>query len=254
MSKVFDRYALYYDLLYSDKDYEGESDFIEELFEKYADKKPKNVLDIGCGTGGHIVPLVKRGYSLVGLDISPTMLRLAREKLIRLGLSAELYEKGIRDFDLKRKFDSCLCMFAVLNYITTNEGLMQSFQNIRSHLNDDRLLIFDFWYGPAVLNIKPSARVKEVERDDIKVLRIVEPEMDVNQHICKSHYHLIAMRGNKIVDDIKETHVLRYLFPQEIRYILQANKFELLYLCEFPNLGTPPSEKTWNVAAVAKAI
>jgi len=253
-SKVFDRYACYYDLLYSDKDYEGEVNFIEEVFEKYAEKKPKSILDIGCGTGGHIIPLAKRGYVLVGIDASPTMLRFAREKVDKLNLSVELCERDIRDFDLKRKFDSCLCMFAVLNYVTTNEGLLQSLRNIRSHLKDGGLLIFDFWYGPAVLNINPSVRVKEVEGSGVRVLRIVEPEMDVNQHICKSHYHLIAMRGKKILDEVKETHLLRYLFPQEIRYMLEANKLELLHLCEFPSLGTPPSEKTWNVAAVAKAV
>lgn len=145
-------------------------------------------------------------------------------------------------------------MFSVLNYVTTNEGLLKCLKNIRSHLNDGGLFIFDFWYGPAVLNIKPLVSVKEVEGGGIKVLRIVEPEMNVNKHICKSNYRLIAMKGEKVLDDIKETHVLRYLFPQEIQYLLDANRFELLHLCEFPYFGNPPSEKTWNAAAVAKAI
>lgn len=252
-SMAFDRYALYYDLLYSDKDYESECDFIEEIFKKYG-SKPKNLLDIGCGTGGHLIPLVKRGFSLVGLDASPTMLKLAHEKLDKRGLSAELYEKDVRDFEIGRKFDACLCMFAVLNYVTTNEGLMRSFRNIRRHLNERGLLIFDFWYGPAVLSIKPSVRVKEVKGEGIRVLRIVDPEMDVNQHLCKINYHLIVTKGKEVVDDIRETHAMRYLFPQEIQYMLAANKLKILHLCEFLNLDIPSSEKTWNVTAVAKAI
>lgn len=254
MDMAFDKYALYYDMLYSDKDYERECDFIEDIFEKFAETLPRKILDIGCGTGGHVVSLVRRGYSLVGLDLSSVMLGIARDKLKKMGLDAELYNRDIRDFNLKRKFDSCLCMFAVLNYVTTNKGLMQSFNNIRDHLNDGGLLIFDFWYGPAVLNIKPSVRVKEVEVGGSKVLRIVEPEMSVNEHVCKTHYHLIAMKGKEIIDDIKETHRLRYLFQLEVQYMLKANNFELLHLCEFLNLETPPSETTWNVAAIAKAI
>lgn len=93
MSKIFNQYALYYDLLYSDKDYEVETNFIDKIFEKHADRKPKNILDIGCGTGGHIISLVKRGYNLVGLDISSTILNLAREKLKKLCLNTELYKK-----------------------------------------------------------------------------------------------------------------------------------------------------------------
>jgi SAM-dependent methyltransferase len=60
-------YSKYYDILYMDKDYDKECDFVEEAFNKYSLSKPVKILDVGCGTGGHLIPLAKRGYEVVGI-------------------------------------------------------------------------------------------------------------------------------------------------------------------------------------------
>ena len=80
MVKVFQRYAEYYDLIYQDKDYEKECDFLEEIFQAYQSKPVKSILELGCGTGGHAIPLAKRGYELTGLDTSSVMLKQAEKK------------------------------------------------------------------------------------------------------------------------------------------------------------------------------
>ena len=70
-----------YDLIYKDKDYERECDFLEEIFKKYSTIFPvKTVLDAGCGSGGHAIPLAKRGYRVVGFDLSEVMISQARKK------------------------------------------------------------------------------------------------------------------------------------------------------------------------------
>ena len=66
-------YASAYDALYHDKDYERECDFLEAIFRKYS-KKVKTILDLGCGTAGHALILARRGYEVVGVDRSVTML------------------------------------------------------------------------------------------------------------------------------------------------------------------------------------
>jgi len=62
--KSFERYAEYYDLIYQDKDYEKEYDFIEEIFQNFSSNPVKTIFDGGCGTGGHAIPLAKRGYQI----------------------------------------------------------------------------------------------------------------------------------------------------------------------------------------------
>lgn len=52
--------------------------------------KANNVLDLGCGTGRHLIVLAKSGFSVYGQDISKKALKLARERLKKEGLKAEL--------------------------------------------------------------------------------------------------------------------------------------------------------------------
>jgi len=92
---VFNKYSRYYNLLYRDKDYAGEADYVHELIRKYS-PDAKSLLDLGCGTGRHAFPLAKKGYSVTGVDISEEMLAVASSHLSSLSwrpstLNTQLY-------------------------------------------------------------------------------------------------------------------------------------------------------------------
>ena len=74
---VFNEYARYYDLLYRDKDYGAETDYIHNLIQK---QNPgcRTILNLGCGSGRHDRCLVERGYAVTGVDLSEEMLTAAR--------------------------------------------------------------------------------------------------------------------------------------------------------------------------------
>ena len=75
----FEDYSAVYDALYRDKDYQAETDFLGEVFNKYAKSHPQTILDLGCGSGAHAFGLTRRGYRVTGVDRSERMLELARE-------------------------------------------------------------------------------------------------------------------------------------------------------------------------------
>jgi len=68
-------YAEAYDFLYQDKNYSSECDLIEEIFRKFAPGKIRTILDLGCGTGSHAIPLAQRGYRVTGVDLAENMLQ-----------------------------------------------------------------------------------------------------------------------------------------------------------------------------------
>jgi SAM-dependent methyltransferase len=251
---VFKDYAKYYDLLYRDKDYEGECDFIEQAFRKFSDLEVRNILELGCGTGGHAIPLARRKYEITGLDASTVMLNIAKEKSSKLGLKIDFRKSDIRDFKFKKKFDSIICMFAVLNYLTRNKDFEKTLRNVREHLKKSGLFIIDIWNGLAVMRILPSVRVKVVEQNKTRIIRIVEPELDAVNHVCRNHYKMIILENDRLIEEIKETHVIRYLFPQEIKYYLEKAGFEVLEICEFPKIGGVVDENIWNIAIISRAI
>ena len=79
MSKVFLDYSKYYDLIYKDKDYQREADFVISLIRRYC-PGAKSILSLGCGTGNHDFLFSQSGYEVTGVDLSEEMIRIANIK------------------------------------------------------------------------------------------------------------------------------------------------------------------------------
>ena len=248
-------YSDNYDLLYSDKDYAAECDLIEKLFQRYSTSPVSSIVDFGCGTGNHVFPLSSRGYSLVGVDRSEHMLAIANDRLRKTPDSQKArFEQGdIRTADLGRQFDAALIMFAVLGYQIENKDVLATLKTARHHLKAGALLIFDVWYGPAVLRERPSNRIKVIPTRDGKVLRASSGELDVPNHSCTVRFHLWQLAEGRLVNEIEETHRMRYFFPLELNLLMECAGFSLVRLGAFPDIDQDPDETTWSVIAVGRA-
>jgi len=251
--KAFRNYGKYYDLLYQDKDYAEECDFLEEIFRRYAGDMPKAILDAGCGTGGHALILAERGYDVTGVDQSKEMIYIAKNKAAHIGANADFRRMNMIDFKLGRRFDACISMFAAVGYVTANEELQRCFSSISNHLKTGSLFVFDYWNGPAVLTIKPSINVKTVKNEDERLIRIATPQLDAAHHLCKVSYHCMVIKGRELIEEFEEEHMMRFLFPEEVRHYLEETGFDLLSISPFMSLEGKADETVWNVIAIAKA-
>lgn len=229
---VFDEYAHYYDLLYKDKNYDEEANYIDCLIKKY-NTNAKTTLDLGCGTGKHAELLTKKGYSVHGIDMSEKMLQEAyarAEKNENLTFS----RSNIQEFILKEKFDVITALFHVMSYQTTDDALGKVFAQAYQHLNNNGIFLFDCWYGPAVLTEKPELRIKRLENENVKITRIAEPVLRENENIVEVHYDIFVQNKNtKEIRELKETHIMRYLFKQEVLRLFQKAGFQYKDSFEF---------------------
>ncbi|MCK4733817.1 MAG: class I SAM-dependent methyltransferase [Methanophagales archaeon] len=247
----FKEYAAYYDLIYKDKDYETEVDFIEDIFGEFIGaSNPKNILEVGCGTGNYTKILVDRGYEVTAVDVSEDMLKLASEKC-----DCEVIKGDISEITINDKFDTCIAMFAVMGYITENADIIKALNNIHKHLKPNGIFVFDVWNGLAVLRLLPEQRLKEVESDEILITRFAVPNLKAFDHICEVNYKLIIQnkRDTKL-KEINEKHVMRFYFPQELKYYLENAGFEVLKICPFLDLNGRVDENVWNIAVIARAV
>jgi len=257
MSEVFGSvYADAYDAIYHDKDYGAECDLIESIFQTYGDGSIRSVLDLGCGTGNHALLLAERGYEVVGVDRSSAMLAHAWQKAIDLtnGGSMAFRRGDIRSVDLQQHFDAALMMFAVLGYQLENADVLSVLRAARRHLRPGGLLIFDVWYGPAVLYQRPSQRVKVIPTPEGQVLRVASGELDTRRHVCTVHFHVWQLEGDQLVAETKESHPMRYFFPLELDLFLECSGFARIQLGAFSEFDREPSEATWNVLEVARTV
>jgi SAM-dependent methyltransferase len=98
-------------------------------------------LDLACGTGKSTLPLLARGYSVVGCDISEGMIREARRKLPALADSFSVAD--MRDLPDLGEFDLVLCLDDAINYLLSDDELEAAFAGVARVLAPEGVLAFD---------------------------------------------------------------------------------------------------------------
>ena len=248
-----DLYSEYYDLIYHDKDYEKECDYIESLFARYSGRKTKTILELGAGTGAYTIPMGERGYKVLATDISAPMLELARAKARKKRLTGLLsFEvSDMRQVRSRETFDACMCMFAAIDYLPSLSDVEMTFKSAWRRLRPKGLFVFDFWNGEAVLKVGPSQRFKVVRERNTTLIRLATPSLDLRAKSCGIHYTTFVIEGHELKHEFSEHHKVRYLFLDEVRRVLANSGFDLLSLHPFLSPGKKVSARDWNVTAVA---
>jgi ubiquinone/menaquinone biosynthesis C-methylase UbiE len=78
--QLYKKYAKYYDKIHDKFDQKKESEFINWAVDKHKLSEGNYLLDVACGTGRHI-EFLKDYYKILGVDINPEMLKIARLKI-----------------------------------------------------------------------------------------------------------------------------------------------------------------------------
>lgn len=140
----YTNFAPIYDrLMREDIDYEKWADYIESIFAHFG-KTPKLVCDLACGTGNITIPMAKKGYDMIGVDKSPQMLSIAREKAADAGLDIMFLSQCFTKLDLYGGCDAFLCMIDGFNYVLTPKTLFQIAKRIKTcFLEPGGIVIFD---------------------------------------------------------------------------------------------------------------
>ena len=252
---VFAGYSRYYDLLYRDKDYAGESRYVAQLIRQHA-PSAGSVLEIGCGTGAHAAELAEIGFDVTGVDMSEGMLDAAESR--RSALDAALSRKltfvsgDARTVRLGRKFDAVISLFHVMSYQTSNDDLTAAFQTAREHLDARGIFIFDCWYGPAVMRQWPSVTRKTLSDESTEVQRTAEPVVHANENVVDVNYTVIVTdRMTGANETIHETHRMRYLFTPEIKLMLELAGMTLVESKAWMT-SEPAGLDSWGACFVAR--
>lgn len=249
--KNFAEYAQYYDLLYADKNYKKEADYVDSLIKRYSAKRANSLLDIGCGTGSHDFWFVKKGYKVAGIDKSGKMTAIAKKR--KPSDEIEFFTSDASKFTMPDKFDTAVALFHVMSYLTTNAVFLKSLKNIHKHLKNCGILIFDFWYGPAVLTQKPVKKIKNMSGGGIAIRRTATPEINFNENTVNVRYKsLVLNKINGKTAAINEEHKMRYFFLPELYLMLGLAGFKVIKVLKWMSLTEKASERTWSAVIIAK--
>lgn len=143
MSSYSDFAYIYDKLMQPDIDYCQLCDYIENIFDMHS-KSIDLVADLACGTGNVTIPLSKRGYDMIGVDLSEEMLCVARDKAYTENENILFLNQNMISLDLYGTVDAFVCMIDGMNYIVSPQSLLSMLKRIKTcFLNPDGLFIFD---------------------------------------------------------------------------------------------------------------
>ncbi len=197
--KYYDALAPYYDAKYSHPTIHHMRTIERQLIDRYLDASIKRVLDLGCGTGLHTVQLAQYGREVVGIDISPEMIRLAQRRVEDAGLSDRV-RFVVSEIDnipsaIGEQFDAAISMFGALNHIP---DLSFTLQNVARALRSGAPLIFTVANAERILSRTQSSNGWIQLRVGTRGLRLwtrVWTRRDIETALIDSGYDVVRAGG-----------------------------------------------------------
>ena len=220
------------ELIYDANIYDGLNTFLFDLqfYKKWLPKnKEAEILELCCGTGRLTIPISKDGYSICGVDYTPSMLEQAKMKAIEAELVIDFIEADIRMLDLQEKFDLIFIPFNSIHHLYKNEDLFKVFNVVKNHLKDGGLFLLDC-FNPNIQYIvegeKEQKEIAAYTTDDgrevlIKQKMRYENKTQINR--IEWHYYI-----NGKFNSIQNLD-MRMFFPQELDSYLKWNGFNIIH-------------------------
>ncbi len=163
---MFTKSAAFYDAVYGEKDYAREADRVDVMIRAHALCAARTLLDVGCGTGGHLSHL-KHQYQAEGIDLDPNLLAIARERHPEV----PLHLGDMVNFDLGRRFDAIVCLSSAIGYVVTVDRLRAAIATMARHLSPGGVLLVEPWLTPDAYTSGTLHSVF-VDQPELKIARI----------------------------------------------------------------------------------
>ena len=216
---IYEALAGVYDDLTSDVAYGRRADYLERLFQK--SRLPvRTVLDLACGTGSMTAVLTERGYELIGVDESPDMLAVAREKAAGLkGEPPVFLNQSMPKLDLYGTVEAAVCCLDSLNYLTSPREVQRTFERLALFIAPGGILIFDINSASYLRDL--NGQVFLDETDDVYC--VWRAEFEKRNRVCTYWMDIFTRREDGVWNRSVEEHRQRAYEVDELRsWLLEA--------------------------------
>lgn len=231
---MYTNFAYIYDKLMYDVDYSAWASYLEDIF-KANQVTPKMVLDLGCGTGNLCIEMAKRGYEMIGIDLSTDMLMCAKEKTIKENLDILYLNQDMADFELYGTVDVILCLLDSMNYVTNKNDLKRLFKLVKNYLNPGGLFIFDLNTPYKLEKVLGNNVFYDVGTD---ISYIWDNQYDKKKKLCQFDLTFFIQDQSKY-HRYDELHFERAYSHHEIKTIIKKSGFEFLHVFDCLKFSTP---------------
>ncbi|MBL7148388.1 MAG: class I SAM-dependent methyltransferase [Nanoarchaeota archaeon] len=200
------------------------------IFESFADVPVRKVLDIGCGHGRHSLELSRRGYDVLGIDVSEEAIEICNGKK-EVESNPRLLVCDMRKMAFRERFDAAFSHNSTIGYVLDEHEVAQIFSIIHGFVNNGGVFVFDYFYPMNLVRnglYKPELTL-HLDVDGLHLTKESRHEIDLEKqiHYERSTYTLTDGESS-VVFQAKE--VLRYYEPDQIRELLGRSRFGVIYI------------------------
>lgn len=214
-----------------------------DLYRMLAEQAEGPVLELGCGTGRVAASLAEAGFEVVGVDVSPAMLEVARERAEHVppGRLA-LVEDDVRTLDLGRRFPLVLAPLGSMQHMERDEDVLAAFEAVALHLEPDGLAVIDV-EAPHPDDFSSGTRplIEHWTRDTAgggQVTKLVAAEADPAAGLRHITFHYDAQEPDGALRRTTHRFALRVFTPGELAFAARAAGLRLVGL-DGDYAGTP---------------
>lgn len=243
MTDSYSILAKWYDKLMEDFDYKSLSSYYCDAIKKYAPQAPKQLLDLGCGTGTISILMAEQGYDVTGIDLSNEMLSLASAKANANNLRIKYACENMAYLDAGQGYGAAICSLDGLNYLTKKEELVSCISRVSSSLVSGGVFMFD---------VNKKYRYESVYADNSYVYDLdkffLAWQNYYNYNTQKCNFYLTFFEKNgKAWNRSEEVQVQKYYSKKTINKVLEECDFAVMDISDSVKGLSAKGEKDYYI-------
>ena len=200
--------------LYSYRDVQEAEQQVNFLVKALELKGKETILDLGCGIGRHAIALAKKGYHVLGVDISPFLINEAKKAALQdPSLSVAFQTGDMLQLEGISLFDVVINMFTSFGYFENDEENAKVLESVRDHLRSGGKFFLDYLHPAQVKRTLVPHTEKEINGERVTIRKVIEGD-----RVIKT----IAFPGRTY-----EERVMLYTRDQ-IETMLSSNRFHVV--------------------------
>lgn len=262
---IYQDFAGVYDRFMDNVPYEQWAERIDSLIRKYGVSRPERdvegilesernlVVDLGCGTGTLTELLYAKGYDMIGVDASESMLNAAMEKKERSGSEILYLQQDMRDLDLYSTVGTVISVCDSVNYILEEEELLNVFSLVNNYLYPGGIFLFDFNTDYKYREVIGDSTIAETKED---CSFIWDNFYDVEEEINEYDLTVFVREESGLFRRFQETHYQRGYTVGQMRGLIERAGMTVLEVMDVDTMETvrPESERVYMVAKCVKSL
>lgn len=226
-------FASVYDTFMDNTPYQEWCDYLVEILKKAGIEKGL-LLDLGCGTGTLTELLVKKGYDLIGIDLSQDMLNIAIEKKEKSQMDILYLQQDMREFELYGTVAAVVSVCDSVNYLLEEEDVLSTFSLVNNYLDPSGIFIFDFNTSYKYREVIGDTTIAE-NREDCSFIwdNFYHEEEEINEYELTFFVKDGEVNGENRYRKFEESHFQRGYTLKQMQKLLKQAGLRFLSALDF---------------------